>query len=317
MSHMHLYEANNPADEQWQEITKDLTIIVPAYNEEENIQPCLQRVRDELPYASLIVINDGSTDATAERAEAVEGAVVVRHTRNRGYGAALKTGIRMTTTPYVLWFDADGQHRVEDILGLVLPVAQQEADAMLGQRTKASAFSVKRMPGKWLLKIVSQVVARQRIPDLNCGLRCFRTSVIRRYLHLLPDGFSASATSTLVMIRRGYRVGFSPITAEKRVGNSTVRIVRDGLKTLSLIMRIMLLFDALRFFTACALVQMVAALAYSLYKITTVGWGIPPLGALVFTSGMLTFFMGMISAQISEMRQERFEFMPDALFDEE
>lgn len=290
---------------------KELTVLIPAHNEEECIEHCLRELSQTVPEAKIIVVNDGSTDNTATRASQVDRVKIIHHRRNRGYGAALKTGIRQTTTPYVMWFDADGQHLPGDIFDLVRPVINGEVDAMLGQRTKGSAFSVRRMPGKWLLRIFSQIVARQRIPDLNCGFRCFRTGTLKQYLHLLPDGFSASATSTLIMIKRGYRIGFLPIKSQERVGQSTVRIFRDGFKTLGLILRIMLLFDAFRFFAICALGQIFPAIVYSFYKFKTVGLGLPPLGVLVIISGILTFFMGLISSQISEMRQERFEFGSD------
>lgn len=284
-----------------------ISVLIPAFNEAENIQSCLRDLQNLLPNLTIIVIDDGSTDDTARLVREIPQITLIQHRRNSGYGSALKSGIRTAQTEFVVWFDADGQHHPKDILGLVEPILNNEYDVMLGERTKGSAYIVKRMPGKWLLKLCSQIVARERIPDLNCGFRCFRTSTIRRYLHLLPDGFSASATSTLIMLRRGYRVGFLPIQTAARTGTSTVRF-RDGLKTLALILRIMLLFDALLFFSFCALLQIIPALIYSWYKFITVGLGLPPLGVLVLISGILTFFIGLISSQISEMRLERFEF---------
>lgn len=288
-------------------VSKDLTIIIPALNEELAIGATLDKLIHTRPDLKILVIDDGSTDATAAIAASKPGVQVIRHHINRGYGASIKTGVLACDTPYLLWFDADGQHRPEDIDAVVGPVIERGFDASFGARKKGSANVVKRIPGKLVLKVVSQIVARRSIPDLNCGLRCFRTSVIRRYLHILPNGFSASATSTLLMLKRGYRFEFVPIQTESRVGKSTVKIFRDGFKTLHLIMRMMLIFDAFMFFSFCAAIQIIPGLVYSLMVSTREGRGFPVLGALVIFSGFLTFFMGILSAQISEMRQERFE----------
>jgi len=285
-----------------------LTVIVPAFNEEEGIVPTLRKLKDNFPDVLILVINDGSEDKTHERAKSVPGVTVLTHEVNRGYGASLKTGMKVAKTEFVAWYDADGQHQPEDLAGVVLEVQSGEYDACFGTRGKGSSQVARRAPGKWILRTISQIVARRKIPDLNCGLRCFRSSVIKRYLHLLPDGFSASTTSTLLMMKRGYRVKFRPIKTEPRVGKSSVRMFRDGFFTLKLILRIFILFDAFLFFTSLALVQVVAALMYSAWVMSRQHLGFPQLGALVVMSGFLTFAIGIISAQINEMRQEQFEF---------
>ena len=149
-------------------------------------------------------------------------------------------------------------------------------------------------------------IARQRIPDLNSGLRCFRREVIERYLHLLPDGFSASTTSTLLMIKRGYRLDYVPIVTERRVGTSTVKI-SDGLATLHLMTRLMVLFDAFRFFTALSALQILPGLIYGLILAIDKGMGFPTFAAMLVISGVLTFLIGLVCDQIAAMRQERFE----------
>ncbi len=284
----------------------ELSILIPAFNEEAAIYPVLLKVREHHPDAEILVIDDGSLDETAREAGRVPGVRLLSHTKNQGYGAALKTGLRRCRAPVVAWIDADGQHPVAELDRMAAPVRDGELDANLGSRDEGSAQVLTRVPGKWLLRRVAEWVARRPIPDLNCGFRVFRTDVIRRYLHLLPDGFSASATSTLLMIKRGYRVRFTPIRSMARIGTSTVRW-RDGLRTIVLILRIMLLFDAFRFFAAMAFLQIVPALIYSIWILTTVRLGVPALGAMVFLSGCMTFLMGILSAQISEIRQELFE----------
>jgi hypothetical protein len=151
------------------------------------------------------------------------------------------------------------------------------------------------------------LIAGENIPDINCGMRCFQREVIARYLHLLPNGFSASTTSTLLMIKQGYQIGFKIIRTERRVGTSSVSIIKDGLKTLSLLFRIVILFQALRFFTFLSSLQILFAVLYGGYISWTNKLGFPIFASMIFISGVLTFFMGLICDQIVAMRKEKLE----------
>jgi hypothetical protein len=142
---------------------------------------------------------------------------------------------------------------------------------------------------------------------LNSGLRCFKKSIIKQYLHLLPDGFSASTTSTLLMMKRRYRLGYESIITKERIGTSSVKILRDGWSILQLIFRILILFEAFNFFTTLALIQIVTASIYGFYTAIVNKMGFPILAATIFISGILTFFMGLICDQIVSLRKERFE----------
>ncbi len=288
-------------------MSKDLTICVPAYNEALGIKIMLEELRSRFREAEIIVVDDGSTDDTLKLAKSVEGITVLSHERNRGYGASLKTAIRKAKRKTVAWFDADGQHRVEDLEKVAQPIIDESMDAVIGVRGKESEVSMDRLPGKLILKVVSELLVGESIPDLNSGLRCFRADVIRRYLHLLPDGFSASTTTTLLMMRRGYRLGFVDIVAVKRKGHSTVNIISDGLATLKLIIRIIILFNAFAFFTALSMLQIIPGLIYGVYVAIVSHLGFPVLASTVIISGVLTFFMGLICDQITELRKERFE----------
>ncbi len=288
----------------------DLTIVIPAFNEEEGIGPTLRELVAALPDAEIIVIDDGSTDATAEVASSVEGVVVLRHARNRGYGAALKTGAREATRDLLAWYDADGQHRAEDLIRTVSAVVEQSHDLVIGVRGSDSAKQRERALGKAVLFFIARVISRERIPDLNSGLRCFRRDVLVRYLHLLPDGFSASTTTTLMMMKRGYRVGYVPIVAKERVGKSTVKIVRDGLRTIQLIIRVVVLFEAFKVFTLLGLALLVPGLIYGIVLALLRHEGFPTLAGTTVVSGLLTFFMGIVADQVVELRKERFEDLP-------
>jgi len=287
-----------------------LSIIVPAYNEASAIGQTLHELELNCPEAEIIVVDDGSTDGTGDIARRTPGVRVLSHAQNRGYGASLKTGMRCAGRPYLLWYDADGQHRPQDLFNVAAPVLSGQADAVIGVRGKGSAVQRERVPGKILLGWVARFVTRQRIPDLNSGLRCFRRDVIGRYLHLLPDQFSASTTSTLLMLKRGYRLEYAPILTRARVGTSSVKMLRDGLRTLKLILRIIVLFEAFRVFATLGLALLIPGLVYGFHVAITRGQGFPTLAGTAVLSGVLTFFMGIVADQVTELRKERFEDVP-------
>ena len=283
----------------------DLTICVPAYNEASGIKTTLEGLREKFPDAEIIVVNDGSTDETYGLARSVEGVVVLSHNRNRGYGASLKTAIRSSRGAVIAWFDADGQHRPNDLEKIIQPILLGEMDMVIGARGEGSDIRPDHVPGKLLLKFVAELIVGESIPDLNSGLRCFKSEVIKRYLHLLPEGFSASTTSTLLMKKRGYRMEFVNIISNKREGESKVNIVYDGLGTLVLIVRILILFNALPFFSILGFLQVTLGLFWGLWHLSSGGFSV--FASTLIISGVLTFFMGLICDQITELRKERLE----------
>ncbi len=283
---------------------KDVTIIMPAYNEAEGIGATIAELIEAIPQATILVVDDGSHDDTASIAESA-GATVLRHCRNRGYGAALKTGIRTVRTPYVAMYDADGQHRPEDLITLVDRAG--EYDIVIGARGSDSHRPLLRRPGKWLLKRIINALVGQKIPDFNSGLRVIRRDVILRYLHLLPNGFSASATTTICMLQRGYEVCFSPITVRKRAGSSTVGQLRDGWNTISLVVRLIILFNPRRFFLPPAVALIGGGVSYGFLKAVFSGQGVPTLALLAVTTGLITAMFGLLADQISTLRIELFE----------
>ena len=290
----------------------DLCVIIPAYNEEKGIENTVRDLRDACPEVEIVVVDDGSTDGTAASVRRVGGIRVLTHARNRGYGAALKTGMRNTARPCVAWYDADGQHRPEDLIAVVMPILQNKKDVVIGVRGQDSAKQRDRAAGKFVLNWVARLVSGERIPDLNSGLRCFSREMITRYLHLLPDGFSASTTSTLMALKRGYRVGYVPIVVKTRVGTSSVRMFSDGMSTLQLIVRIVVLFEAFKVFTVLGAALFLPGLVYGLVIALQQGRGFPTLAGTAVISGMLTFFMGIIADQVVELRKERFEDAGDS-----
>lgn len=288
-------------------MSKRLSICVPAFNEEEGIGESLTTLTRVFPDAEIIVVDDGSIDETGRIAAEVAGVTVIRHERNRGYGSSLKTAMRHSRRDVVAWFDADGQHAPDDLRRVVERVLNGEKDVVIGVRLKHSRDAFPHRLGKRMLKAVAELIVRERVPDLNSGLRCFQRDVIRRYIHLLPDGFSASSTSTLLMMKRGYRLGYEPIDSSPRVGQSTVRPIRDGWRTLHVLVRMLVLFEVFGFFTVLSLVQIVPATVYGVWIALRNREGFPILASTVIISGLLTFFMGLLGDQITELRKEKFE----------
>ncbi|HZQ05226.1 MAG TPA: glycosyltransferase family 2 protein, partial [Anaerolineae bacterium] len=207
-----------------------VSIILPAFNEAQGLPAVLDSLRGWMERgAEIIVVDDGSTDRTAQVA-ADAGARVIRHRNNKGYGAALKSGIRAAEHDIAVTFDADGQFDANDVGRLV--EALQASDMAVGVRPQGAGSPTLRKPGKWLLSKTANYLAQTQIPDLNCGFRALRLETARRYLNLLPNGFSFTTTLTLAMFKDGYNVEYVPITVRPRTtGTSRVRIA-DGFNTL-------------------------------------------------------------------------------------
>ena len=282
---------------------KRLTIVIPAFNEEQHLGRALAEVFEQCAdfVAEVIVVDDCSEDATAEVASRA-GARVLRHRDNRGYGAALKTGILASRTEYVLTMDGDGQHRGEDVRRLWEHT--RDHDMVVGQRPEVLHTRLWRLPGKWVLWTIANYLVKRRIPDLNSGLRLMRRDQVVKYLHICPSGFSFSTTITMAFLSRGQHVEYVPIKV-RAGGKSTVRI-KTGLDTFILILRTITLFNPLRLFIPLSLISVALGLA----------WGLPmvlareglSVGAMqAITTGMLLFFMGLLSDQVSQLRLERFE----------
>jgi glycosyltransferase involved in cell wall biosynthesis len=287
--------------------TRRVTIVIPAHNEEQAIGEVLTRLRTQKhpAIAEVIVVDDGSTDRTAEIAEEC-GARVIRHPRNRGYGAALKTGVKGTDSDYVLTMDADGQHRLADVMKLCDAVSGERApDCVIGHRTRLLHSPLWRMPGKWMLKALARVLTQRKIPDLNSGLRVVRREVLLRYLHLCPSGFSFSTTITVALLSRGYSVEFVPIEVERRQGKSLVS-VGTGFQTILLVLRLASLFNPLRVFLPLALGLITFGTAWAVPYLVR-GDGLTVAAMLSILTGVLLFGLGLICDQVAQLRLERYE----------
>jgi glycosyltransferase involved in cell wall biosynthesis len=234
-------------------ITK-VTVVIPAYNEEQAIAGVVQHIGQVLTDAGieheLLVVDDGSADRTAAAAEMTR-ATVVRHDTNRGYGAALKTGFRCAHHDVVCIMDADGTYPADGLAGLIQEA--KDADMVVGARAAGSVnIPMLRKPAKWFLNKLANFMTGRKIPDLNSGMRVIRRDLVLEYIDILPDRFSFTTTITLAGLCDGYRVKYVPIEYGRRVGKSKIKPI-DALNFFILILRTMTYFRPLRIFVPISL----------------------------------------------------------------
>ena len=278
-----------------------VSIVVPAFNEAESIAGLVAELRTADPWLEILVIDDGSNDATAERA-ASAGARVIRHPYNKGNGAAVKTGIRSATGEYILIIDADGQHTASDALRLITFLG--DYDLVVGTRAGSTQqASHARHLGNNVLNWVAGYLTGRVIPDLTSGLRAARTSGLREFLHLLPNGFSTPTTTTLSFVKAGYSVHFEPITVGARLGKSKIKLVSDGARFLMILLKVITVFSPLRIFLPIAGAFFALGAAYAIWT-TITRHDITDSSVLLLVLAVVIFLVGLVSEQISTMRSE-------------
>jgi glycosyltransferase involved in cell wall biosynthesis len=287
------------------------SIIVPCYNEGAVIVEVITELRVYLEEHlhdgyEIIAVDDCSTDDTRQKLQSLPGIRVTHHPINRGYGAAIKSGIKQAQGEFVATFDGDGQHYPADLVALCQTVKQEEWDMAVGARSRIFHTNLWRLPGKWFLGWLANYLSKRRIPDLNSGLRLFRREVIVRYLHLCSDRFSFSTTSTLILINRGYSIGYWPIEVRARQGKSTVSLM-TGYETVLLILRVICLFEPLRIFIPASIILTLVGIIHAIYPFFVLQRGLTTGSLLTIMAGILIFFFGLLADQISALRKEKYE----------
>jgi glycosyltransferase involved in cell wall biosynthesis len=281
---------------------RGVSIVIPAFNEEDaiasSIRETLQVMQASGREFELIVVDDGSTDRTRERAEA-EGIMVVAMPENRGYGAALKAGIHRSRYDTILITDADGTYPCEAIPRILDEMG--EYDMVVGARIGESvAIPMVRRPAKWFLRKLASYLAGRTIPDLNSGLRAMRKSLILRFEHILPSGFSFTTTITLAALCSGALVRYSPIDYHARIGESKIR-ASHAFEFLVLILRTTVYFNPLKVFLPLGAFFFVGGLAKFLYDLTLQNFSETAL--LGFLGAAILWAVGLLSDQIARVGQ--------------
>lgn len=275
-----------------------VSVVIPARNEAATLGALVACLRRELPDAELIVVDDGSTDATAETARGA-GASVIRHPVSRGNGAAVKTGARQARGDVLVLMDADGQHDPVAIPGLLSKLAEG-FDLVIGARGSASQASLLRLFGNAIYNRLASWIVGHKILDLTSGFRVTHADKFREFLHLFPNGFSYPTTSTMAFYRAGYGVAYVPIQAGRRQGASHMRILRDGGRFLLIIFRVGTLYSPLKIFFPISLAFFLSGLFYSSYTLMVNG-RFTNFGALLLITSVLVFLIGLVSEQITAL----------------
>lgn len=256
---------------------KHISIVIPAYNEEGSISHTIEqidRVMKSRDYVyEVIVVDDGSTDGTVDRAKEKASVRIIQHPYNRGYGASLKTGIKNARGDIVVIIDADGTYPVETI-PLLLSYTK-EYDMVVGARTgKDVEIEFIRRPAKWVLSKLANYLSGTKIPDLNSGLRAFKKELALKFFNILPDQFSFTTTLTLGMICSGYTIKYEPISYYRRVGKSKISPIKDTSNFILLIIRTVMYFNPLKIFlpiSLCIAALGIAMLCYDIFVIRNIG----------------------------------------------
>jgi len=277
-----------------------VSIVIPAFNEGAAIGAVISVLRATAAWHEIIVVDDGSKDATAASAAAA-GARVIRHPYNKGNGAAVKSGIRAALGEFVLIMDGDGQHQPEDARRIVDRLG--EYDLVIGARSTETQATFARRFGNAALNGLASYLTDREIPDLTSGFRAARRDHLREFIHLLPNGFSTPTTTTLAFIKAGYNVAFEPVHARARVGQSKIRFARDGAKFLMIILKVVTLFSPLRVFLPISVVSFVLGTAYALWTVASQS-KIPNGAVLLIMFSVIVFLVGLVSEQISALRFE-------------
>ena len=276
----------------------NISIIIPAKDESAALRILLPELKLTVAGAEIIVVDDGSTDATADLCREHQ-VIVISHPYSIGNGAAIKTGARAATRDVLVFMDADGQHKPEDIPRL-LDKLSDRYQMVVGARDRASQAGSHRAFANGFYNRLSSWVVGHKIDDLTSGFRAVRAAKFRKFLYLLPNGFSYPTTITMSFFRAGFAVAYVPIVAPKRIGRSHVRLVRDGIRFLLIIFKIGTLHSPLKIFLPVSLGFFFVGLGHYMYTYLTIH-RFTNMSALLMIAAMVTFLMGLMSEQITSL----------------
>ena len=280
-----------------------LSVVLPAKNEAEGLRRTLPALRAAIPDAQIIVVDDGSTDATAEIALA-HGAEVLSAPYSMGNGAAIKRGARAARGEVLVFMDADGQHDPRQI-PLLLQKLEEGFDMAVGARVHGGQANMGRGLANAFYNRLASWMTGHRILDLTSGFRAVRAAKFREFLHLLPNGFSYPTTSTMAFFRSAYPVAYVPIPVAKRVGNgSHIRPLKDGVRFLLIIFKIASLYSPLKLFAPTAAAFFLAGLGWYAWTFYEAG-RFTNMSALMFSAAVIVFLIGLVSEQITNLTYRR------------
>lgn len=275
-----------------------LSIVMPCLNEAENLSALLAKLKEAQPNADILVIDDGSTDASKNICEQHD-VNVISHPKSLGNGASIKTGARHAKGDIIVFMDADGQHNPDDIQQLLYKLAEGY-DMVVGARQPGSHASKKRQFGNAIFNKLASFMTGQKIEDLTSGFRAVRAQHFKKFLYLLPNGFSYPTTSTMAFFRSAYPVAYIPIQAGKREGKSKIKLLKDGLRFFVIILKIGALFSPMRLFLPTSGMFFILGLTNHILSYATSG-KFSNGSLLLYVASVFIFLMGILSEQISSL----------------
>lgn len=285
-------------------IAESLSVVLPAKNEAENLSRLIPKLKNSLEQLKgrkpreIIVVNDGSDDDTEQVCLSM-GIKVVSHPYSLGNGAAIKTGTRNAMGEIIVFMDADGQHDPDDLPRL-LEKLYQGYDMAVGARNYAGQASNARFFANLAYNRLASIMTSFKIDDLTSGFRAVRSRHFKKFLYLLPNGFSYPTTCTMAFFRSGLPVAYVPIKAHKRQGKSKIRVLKDGFRFFIIIIKIGALFSPMRLFLPISGLLFFMGMLY--YAYTFMAYHrFTNMSALLLTSSLLVFLIGLLSEQISAL----------------
>jgi len=279
-----------------------ISIVLPAKNEAAALRNVLPALAKAQPGAQIIVVDDGSDDATGEVCKE-HGATVLRQPYSMGNGAAIKRGARAAQGEVVVFMDADGQHDPADIARL-LDKLEHGYDMVVGARNWSGQAGVGRGVANAIYNRLASWMTGFQVLDLTSGFRAVRRDRFKEFLHLLPNGFSYPTTITMAFFRSAYAVAYEPLTVHQRVGKSHIRPLRDGIRFLLIIFKIATLYSPLKLFIPASLLFFVLGLGNYLYTFVT-SHRLTNMSVLLFSAAVIVFLIGLISEQITALTFRR------------
>lgn len=273
-----------------------ISVIIPARDEAQALPDCLRGVLAAVPGCELIVVDDGSSDGTAAIA-AEHGARVISHPYPKGNGAAVKTGARVATGEILVFMDADGQHRPEDIPRLLTKL-EEGYDMAVGARGMQDHAGAHRGFANAVFNRLASWMVNHRVDDLTSGFRAVRAERFRRFIYLLPNSFSYPTTCTMSFFRAGFGVAYVPVSMPPRIGKSHIRPFRDGIRFILIIIKIGTLYSPMKLFLPVSGAFFATGLGYYTYTYLTTH-RFTNMSALLFITSVLIFLIGLVSEQIT------------------